>query len=307
MAIKTASELVAKCKDVAQNYKTLYVMGCIGAPMTASNKERYTRNNSYNQKTERTVMIKSATADTFGFDCVCFIKSLLWGWNGDKSKTYGGASYASNGVPDISADQIITKCKDVSTDFTKISVGELLWMSGHVGIYIGNGQAVECTPSWKNGVQITTVLNIKAGTGHKWTKHGKLPYVTYDSKTETATPNTPKEENPASGGSGGATYHIKVGSYSSKAEAETQLKKMTAAGFAGIIVENEKSGSSSPVKVGSVVMLKGGATDYNGNELASFVYERKHMVKELSGNRAVIVYNGIVVAAVHKDSLFVVE
>ena len=27
--------------------------------------------------------------------------------------------------------------------------------------------------------------NIKSGTGHKWTKHGKLPYVTYD---ESATP-----------------------------------------------------------------------------------------------------------------------
>ena len=192
MAIKTASELVAKCKEVAQNYKTLYVMGCFGAPMTESNKERYSRNHSYNRQTVRTVMIKSATADTFGFDCCGLIKGVLWGWNGNKSKTYGGASYATNGVPDISADQLITKCKDVSTDFSKITVGELLWMSGHVGIYIGNGQAVECTPSWKNGVQITNVQNIKAGTGRKWTKHGKLPYVTY----ETETANTPKEDTP---------------------------------------------------------------------------------------------------------------
>ena len=303
MAIKTASELVAKCKEVAQNYKTLYVMGCFGAPMTASNKERYARNHSYNRQTVRTVMIKSATSDTFGFDCCGLIKGVLWGWAGNTSKTYGGASYATNGVPDISADQMITKCKDVSTDFSKIQIGELLWMSGHVGIYIGNGQAVECTPSWKNGVQITTVLNIKSGSGHKWTKHGKLPYVTYDSKTETVTPNTPKEEKPASGGSGGVTYHIKVGAYSSKADAEAQLKKLTAAGFKGVIVESKKS----PVKVGSVVMVKGGATDYKGNSFASFVYERKHMVKELSGDRAVIVYNGIVVAAVHVDNLFIVE
>jgi len=307
MAIKTASELVAKCKDVAQNYKTLYVMGCFGAPMTASNKERYTRNHSYNQQTVRTVMIKSATENTFGFDCCGLIKGVLWGWAGNASKTYGGASYGSNGVPDISADQMITKCKDVSTDFSKISVGELLWMSGHVGIYIGNGQAVECTPSWKNGVQITSVLNIKAGSGHKWTKHGKLPYVTYDSKTETATPNTPKEEKPVSGGSGGVTYHIRVGAYNSKADAEAQLKKLKAAGFSGVIVEDGKSVSSNPVKVGSVVMLKGNATDYSGKQLASFIYERKHMVKEINGDRAVIVYNGIVVAAVHKDDLFLVE
>ena len=178
--IKTGKELATACINVANNYKTLYVMGCFGAPMTAANKERYCQNHSYNQQTTRQVMIKSATSDTFGFDCVCLIKGLLWGWNGSKDKTYGGATYASNGVPDVSADGIIGKCKDVSTDFSKLAVGELLWMTGHVGIYIGNGQAVECTPSWKNGVQVTTVLNVRSGTGHRWTKHGKLPYVTYD-------------------------------------------------------------------------------------------------------------------------------
>lgn len=303
MAIKTASELASKCKEVAQNYKTLYVMSCFGAPMNASNKERYAQNHSYNQQTVRTVMIKSATANTFGFDCCGLIKGVLWGWAGNTGKTYGGASYGTNGVPDISADQMITKCKDVSTEFTKISVGELLWMSGHVGIYIGNGQAVECTPAWKNGVQITDVLNIKNGTGHKWTKHGKLPYVSYDSKTEETETNTTNEGKPVSVGSGGVTYCIRVGSYSSKADAETALKKLTAAGFTGVIVENQKS----PVKVGSVVMVKGGAKDYKGNSFASFVYERKHMVKELTGDRAVIVYNGIVVAAVHVDNLFLVE
>ena len=178
--IKTGKELATACLNVANNYKTLYVMGCFGAPMTAANKERYCQNHSYNQQTVRQTMIKAATSDTFGFDCVCLIKGLLWGWNGNKDKTYGGATYASNGVPDVSADGIIDKCKDVSADFSKLAVGELLWMTGHVGIYIGNGQAVECTPAWKNGVQVTTVLNVKSGTGHKWTKHGKLPYVTYD-------------------------------------------------------------------------------------------------------------------------------
>jgi hypothetical protein len=299
MAIKTASDLVAKCKQVAQKYKTLYVMGCFGAPMTASNKERYVQNHSYNRQTTRTVMIKSATADTFGFDCVCLIKGLLWGWDGDKSKTYGGASYGSNGVPDINADQIITKCKDVSTDFSKISVGELLWMSGHVGIYIGNGQAVECTPAWKNGVQITDVLNIKSGTGHKWVKHGKLPYVSYDGKTETATPNTPKEEKPVSSGTSGLTYHIKVGAYDDKATAEAHLKKLVAAGYSGTIVTSEKAG----IKVGDTVRVKQGARDFNGGILASFVYSRNHKVKEITGNRAVITFNGTVVAAVHKDNL----
>lgn len=197
MAIKTAAELAAACKDVAQNHKTLYVMGCFGAPMTASNKTRYIKHHSYNQKTARTAKIKAATADTFGFDCVCLIKGLLWGWSGDKSKTYGGAGYACNNVPDIGANQMIKVCKNVSTDFSTIQVGEAVWMQGHIGVYIGDGLAVECTPKWADCVQITAVHNIgtKAGyNGRKWTKHGRLPYVTYTGQAETAKPTETKKE-----------------------------------------------------------------------------------------------------------------
>lgn len=194
----TARDFAAACVNVAQNYKTLYVMGCFGAPMTASNKARYTANHSYNKKAARTKMINAASSDTFGFDCVNLIKGLLWGWSGDANLVYGGAKYASNGVPDTNADGMILLCKDVSTDFTKIQVGEAVWLKGHIGIYIGDGLAVECTPSWKNGVQVTTVRNIKAGTGHKWTKHGKLPWLTYDSTAEPAAPAAPKAETATS-------------------------------------------------------------------------------------------------------------
>lgn len=188
--IKTAAQLVAACKDAAA-HKTLYVMGCFGAPMTAANKKRYTANHSYNKKAERTKKINAASEDTFGFDCVCLIKGLLWGWNGDKSKTYGGAGYACNGVPDIGADQMIKVCKDVTTDFSKIIPGEAVWMEGHIGVYIGDGLAVECTPRWEDCVQITAVHNIGTKTGYngrKWTKHGKLPYVSYADSVEDPAP-----------------------------------------------------------------------------------------------------------------------
>lgn len=185
---------VEKAIDIAKNYKTLYVMGCFGAPMNAKNKERYSSNHSYNRQPERTVMIKSATADTFGFDCVGLIKGILWGWSGDKSKTYGGAKYASNGVPDTNADGMIYKCKDVSKDFSNIVPGEVVWKSGHIGIYIGDGLAVEATPAWENKVQITAVANIRYKKGYEnrwWTKHGKLPYVEYN--TEQAEEKAPEK------------------------------------------------------------------------------------------------------------------
>ena len=180
--IKTGAELAAACLDVAQNYKTLYIMGCFGAPMTASNKERYTKNHDYNMKEARKKLIQGASEDTFGFDCVCLIKGLLWGWEGDTGHIYGGADYGSNGVPDIGTEQIINVCKEISKDFSNVEVGELLWMQGHVGIYIGDGLCVECTPAWTNRVQITAVHNIGRKSGYNgriWVKHGKLPYVSY--------------------------------------------------------------------------------------------------------------------------------
>ncbi len=186
MAVMTASALAAKCKDVAQNYKTLYVMGSWGLPLTEKNKERVIKGHSYNRKISRKPKIKAATADMFGFDCVCLIKAILWGWDGDKAHHYGGADFASNGVPDKSADQMIALCKDVSTDFSDIEVGEVVWMKGHIGVYIGGGLAVESTPIWADGVQITAVGNIGKCVGYRtrtWTKHGKLPFVSYEAKT----------------------------------------------------------------------------------------------------------------------------
>lgn len=181
-----ASEFIKKLQDIVDNYKTLYVMGCFGAPLTGGNVSRYCTNHSYNKQAERTAMIKAAANQNppvFGFDCVCLIKGVLWGWNGNASKTYGGAGYAVNGVPDIGADTMITKCSGVSTDFSKIVPGEAVWLSGHIGVYIGGGKVIECTPAFKNCVQVTACLNIGAISGmngRRWTKHGKLPYITYD-------------------------------------------------------------------------------------------------------------------------------
>ena len=181
----TAAQLVDKAVDIAKNYRTLYVMGCFGAPLTGANASRYCTNHSYNRQPKRTAMIKAArdqSPPVFGFDCVCLIKGILWGWDGDALKTYGGAKYASNGVQDLSANVMFSRCKGQSTNFSDIELGEALWCPGHIGIYIGNGHAVECTPSWKNCVQVTAVGNMKVVSNYPkrmWSKHGKLPYIKY--------------------------------------------------------------------------------------------------------------------------------
>jgi hypothetical protein len=180
--IRTGDELAAATKAVAREYKTLYVMGCFGAPLTETNKSRYTQNHRFNQSSDRAAKIRAASADTYGFDCVGLIKGLLWGWDGDKAETYGGAKYATNGVPDINANTMISRCSAVTANFAGIQPGEVVWTDGHIGIYIGGGLAVECTPKWADRVQITAVLNIGQKTGYNgrhWKKRGRLPFITY--------------------------------------------------------------------------------------------------------------------------------
>lgn len=186
------TEFVETATLIAEDLDTLYIMGCFGAPMNEKNKTRYKKNHEYNKKPERSNMIQCATDSTFGFDCCGLIKSILWGFSADKKHTYGGAKYKANGVPDTNAEGLIQKCSGVSTNMNTITAGEMVWMQGHCGIYIGNGRVVEATPKWDNGVQITGLATHVHNCTHEriWTKHGKLPWVTYS----VVTPKVTKDE-----------------------------------------------------------------------------------------------------------------
>lgn len=193
-----ASELVRKVTDIAKNYKTVYMWGVFGAPVTESVIAGKTRQYPDWYTSAKQALFRGLIGKGyFGFDCVNLIKGVLWGWSGDSTKAYGGAKYASNGVPDIGADTMIGKCRDASASgWDKLDPGEVVWTTGHIGVYIGDGLAVECTPAWKNCVQITAVANIGKKAGYNartWKKHGHLPYVEYDkvapSEPELVTPS----------------------------------------------------------------------------------------------------------------------
>lgn len=247
-----ANVFVEKAVEIAKNFKTLYVMGCFGAPLTGSNVSRYCNNHSYNRAADRTAMIKAAgnqNPPVYGFDCVCLIKGILWGWSGNASKTYGGANYASNGVPDIGADTMITRCLDVSaTGWANMAVGEAVWMSGHIGIYIGDGLAVECSPKWENKVQITAVGNIGSKAGYNtrtWTKHGKLPYVDYSESGTTTGGGTATKPD-----TGGATiYKVAAGDNLSKIAAKYGTT-------VDALAEINAIKNKNLIRVGQVLMLQ---------------------------------------------------
>lgn len=164
MSKMTAQVLADKAVDIAKNYKTTYMLGPWGWPCTDKMITRATTQGTYAQTNKQWLSSANAIKNKgFIFDCIGLIKGILWGWSGDMSRTYGGAGYATNGVPDIGADTMIAKCSEVSTTgWDKMVIGEAVWMSGHIGVYIGDGLAVECTPKWDCGVQITAVATSAA-------------------------------------------------------------------------------------------------------------------------------------------------
>ena len=106
-------------------------------------------------------------------------------------------------------------------------------------------------------------------------------------------------------------YKVQVGAFSVKANAEKLLAELKSKGYNGFIVEYDDGNTPEKVatptiKVGSNVRVKVGAKTYDGATLATFIYTRNHTVKEINGNRAVITFNGTVVAAININDLILI-
>lgn len=122
-------------------------------------------------------------------DCSGLIKACIWNYPYDG--LYGDI------IPDINADTMIKNCSEVSSDFTKIKVGAVVHMSGHIGVHIGKGVVIESTPKWANGVQKTFISgcgyeNTQKLNVRKWTKWGLLNYINYGDCVSTQPQHTNK-------------------------------------------------------------------------------------------------------------------
>lgn len=113
-------------------------------------------------------------------DCVGFIKGYSW-----FEPSSGNIIYATNGMPDISADQMYNNATEKGTIDTIPEIpGLAVWHEGHIGIYIGGGEVIHASGTTK-GV-------IKTPIGDSgWTHWLKIPYITY--VEETADPTEPNE------------------------------------------------------------------------------------------------------------------
>lgn len=193
--IFTAKEYIERAQ-LAANERSCYVTGCFGAPLNYPGAlERWIAEWPNNQKHEAFIREQAAQAKkdgvpVYGWDCVNLLKGLLWGWDAEPNKEYGGVVYQSNGVPDCTVWDLFNKhCTDRTEDFSEILPGEMLYYGNgsHCGLYIGGGFAIEATGSWGRKIAVSFVSNLldrypeyasfdKART---WQAHGKLEYIDY--------------------------------------------------------------------------------------------------------------------------------
>lgn len=169
----TNTEFVNKLLEV-RKYPTKYASGTFGQRATDSFIDQKAKQYPKWYTKSRIASLKALSDDTRLFDCVGLIKGVVWG--------FPDTVYTSNGLSDVSDQGMWNMATDKSQSFSSIEVGELLWLQGHVGVYIGDGKGIECTTSWANKVQVTAVANIGSIPGlnsRKWTGHGKLPFITY--------------------------------------------------------------------------------------------------------------------------------
>lgn len=151
-----------------------YWYGCFGQTATASlyNSKKKQYPQYYNPSS-----YKTGWSHQYGkrvHDCVGLIKGYLWSDSATSKPVYKSSQ-------DTSANGMLTKCKEKGKIKTIPEIpGVLVFFSGHVGVYEGNGYVIEAR-GHDYGV-VRTKLSARP-----WTDWGKCPYITYETSGASAT------------------------------------------------------------------------------------------------------------------------
>lgn len=168
----TANQLADFATDKALHVSSAYMWGDYGRTITEQTIEQKAKQYPARYSTTRKKYLKTLTNGYWtGCDCVGLIKWFLWTDCGKHDIRY-----------DKSSDLNVTGFKRKCTGLKKIRElpeqrGLLLFMSGHVGVYLGGGSVGECTLGARgDGIIISDIAEAP------WVEFGRLSLLDYGDK-----------------------------------------------------------------------------------------------------------------------------
>ena len=165
----TGRELVLNCEKML-NANTVYMWGCYGQRLTADLIERKSKQypNRFSSARKDYLQILSDSGEWYACDCAGLIKNYFWGGFGNKLKYSALNDYGTESM------------KKASKRSGKISQmpeipGIVVYKKGHIGVYVGNGDVIECTLGSRGDGVVLTKL-----TAAGWTDWFFAPDVQYE-------------------------------------------------------------------------------------------------------------------------------
>lgn len=214
---KTNTGLVAYAK--AQLGRP-YWYGCFGQTSTpalyTSKKKQYPQQYQWPCSNNQSGTSPAKQLGVKVHDCVGLIKGYLWCSSAEGAPTYKASQ-------DVSANGMLSVCKKKGKIGTMPDVpGVLVFLPGHVGVYIGGGYVIEAK-GHRYGV-VKTALK-----GRGWTDWGYCPWITYEEKkATTTTPAKPATTTVPKRSIDEVAKSVINGDYG---VGEDRVKRLTAAGY----------------------------------------------------------------------------
>ena len=181
----TNDQFIAYCKQMVGQP---YWYGCVGYKCTQSLYEKKSKQYPSHYTLDRYGRyMRDIKQNKVCMDCVGLIKSFWWTNGGQGVAESIGkptmdykVSYASNGMPDYSANELFNWARGRGAAWGTIATipnkpGICLHAEGHVGVYIGNNEEIEAR-GFNYGV-VQDTLEKK-----RWLQWFELPLVEYDGK-----------------------------------------------------------------------------------------------------------------------------